>query len=68
MIDIHGNPIEEGQSVYILTTPRSGSKYKRLFYGVAVDVPVNKETGKFRCYENQRVVSVTSSSIIVPME
>jgi len=68
MQDINGNIVREGDTVLVLTTPRSGSRSKRLFHAVAVDVHPDKNTGKFRCYENDRIVSVTPVSVVVPKE
>ncbi len=67
MFDIAGNTVEEGDTAYVLTTPHGGSKYKRLFASVLVE---DKSEGKgvFKCNENGRLVSVTSSSVVVAKE
>lgn len=66
MQDIHGNMVELGDEVYVLTTPTSGSRYKRLFYGWVSELSESK--AKVTCYENKREVSVTSVSIVKPAE
>lgn len=67
MFGICGNIVEEGDVVYVLTTPHGGSQYKRLFAATCVE-DKSASSGKFKCYENGRVVNVTSSSVIVPKE
>lgn len=65
MLDIHGSKFGEGDEVYVLTTPHGGSKYKRLFAATCVEDSSDNK-GKFECAENRRVVSVTSTSVVVP--
>ncbi len=65
MLDIHGGKFGEGDLVYVLTSPHSGSKYKRLFAATCVK-DLSDSKGEFECAENRRVVSVTSASVVVP--
>lgn len=67
MFDIHDNIVSEGDVAYVLTTPSSGSRYKRLFRAVCVE-DKSENKGLFKCFENARVVSVTSTSVLVPKE
>lgn len=66
MQDIHGNVLSVGDNVYVLTTSRPGSKYKRLFYGEIVDTTAKK--CKVHCFELGRVVSVESVSLVKPYD
>ena len=68
MQDIHGNFIEEDDYVYALTSIHSGSKSKRLFYSKVVEADPNKNTCKVKCLETGRVVSLTSVSIVKPLD
>lgn len=67
MFDIHNNLVHEGDVVYVLTTPTSGSRYKRLFRAECVEDKTDNK-GLFKCFENGRVVSVTSTSVLAPKE
>lgn len=67
MRDIDGNTIEEGDTAYVLTTPTSGSQYKRLFASVLIK-DKSDSCGLFKCNENGREVSVTSTSVVVAKE
>lgn len=63
--DIHDNLIFAGDFVYVVTTPRVGSKSKRLFNAEVLSI---SKHGKFtvRCLENGREVNVFSPSVIKP--
>lgn len=64
MKDISGSVIKVGEEVYALTTPTSGSKYKRLFHAIVTDISDNHKKCRVRCTENDRVVSLQSQSLI----
>lgn len=66
MNDIHGNVVKEGDNVYALTSARVGTQYKRLFWALVEEVSENKCV--VFCYESKRRVSLTSASIIKPLE
>ena len=66
MIDINGNELSIGDMVYVLTTPHSGSKSKRLFFAEVIRVSSGIATAE--CVENKRVVRVQGCSIVKPLE
>ena len=66
MLDINGNELSIGDMVYVLTTPHSGSKSKRLFYSEVTHLTNGMAT--VECVENKRVVRVQGCSIVKPLE
>lgn len=64
MIDIHGNEIRVRACVYIVDSDNPGSKSKRLLYGRVVAVEGKRCSVKV--FENGRVYSKTSATIILP--
>lgn len=72
MHDIHGNILEVGDTVYALTTVHSGSQSKRLFAAKVVDFIENKSGIPYKCivkcFENNREVTLTSASLVKPLD
>lgn len=65
--DIHGNILKEGEFVYALTSARVGVQYKRLFAATVVET-TSTSKAKVNCHETNRIVSLTSQSLIKPQD
>lgn len=66
MIDLHGNPVEVGDNVYIMAAANGGSKSMRLLYGKVTATTDGK--CDVLVYENNRTYSKTSATTLRPME
>lgn len=64
--DIHGNPLSQGDKVYIMAAANGGSKSMRLLYGEVTKTTDRK--AEIYIYENSKVYSKTSATIVKPLE